>query len=210
LYIPECFKVEDVERLQDAIREIAFGTLITHGKDGLEISHIPMFFRPDPGPLGSLEGHIARSNPQRVHLTQGADAVAIFLGPNTYVTPSWYPSKKQSGRVVPTWNYVAIHAHGSVAPLADPDQLRKHLGELTKWHESSRNPQWAVTDAPEDYIETMMRGIIGIRFTIGRIEGKWKMSQNRSEEDSNGVLQGLATEGGDSRDAVAQVMSKLP
>ena len=117
--------------------------------------------------------------------------------------------QKQSGRVVPTWNYVAIHAYGSVAPMADPNQLREHLGELTEWHESSRSPQWAITDAPEDYIEGMMRGIIGMRFIIDRIEGKWKMSQNRSEEDRNGVVLGLATQGDVSQNKVAQVMSEL-
>jgi transcriptional regulator len=207
MYIPAHFREDRVPILHQAIKQLGFGTLVTAGKDGLEASHLPMLVHQEPAPFGTLYGHVARANTQWKNVQAGVQALAIFLGPNVYVTPSWYPTKIQTGKVVPTWNYLAVHVYGEIAFFEDPARLREHVAELTDAHETSRAKPWAITDAPSDYIDKMLGAIVGFELVITRLEGKWKMSQNRPEQDLAGVLEGLSREGGEPERAVAEIMA---
>jgi transcriptional regulator len=209
MYAPAHFKEDRIPVLHDAIRQAGFGSLITFGVEGLEASHIPMLIDPEPAPFGTLHGHVARANPQWRRATAGAQALALFLGPNTYITPSWYASKRETGKVVPTWNYVAIHAYGPVSFFDDPSHLRDHIAKLTETHEASRPEPWAVTDAPAQFVDAMLKGIVSFKLVIARLEGKWKMSQNRSADDVARVREGLVREGGDAQRAVAGIMAGI-
>ncbi|MGP8155681.1 MAG: FMN-binding negative transcriptional regulator [Candidatus Acidiferrales bacterium] len=207
MYIPQHFREERVPVLHQAIRQLGFGTLVTAGKDGLEASHLPMLVYQEPAPLGTLHGHVARANTQWKNVQAGVQALAIFLGPNVYITPSWYPTKRETGKVVPTWNYLSVHAYGEIVFFDDPARLREHVTKLTDAHEASRAAPWAITDAPPDYIDKMLGHIVGFKLAITRLEGKWKMSQNRPEQDLAGVLEGLSREGSEPEKAVAEIMA---
>jgi len=204
MYLPQNFREDDLAILHDAIRRTAFGTLVTQGSAGMEASHVPMLVDAAPGPYGTLKGHIARANPQWQQAAQGADALAMFLGPQTYISPAWYVTKRETGKVVPTWNYVAIHAYGKPRFIEDTEWLRALVTELTNTHERPRADPWAVTDAPPEFVDGMLRAIVGFELRIERLEGKWKMSQNRPEKDRTKVLEGLAQKGGEVPAAVAE------
>ncbi len=206
MYVPSHFQETRVPELHAAIRRIAFGTLVSQGPDGLFASHVPMLIDPEPAPYGTLLGHIARANPHGE--IRDADALAIFLGPNSYVTPSWYATKRANGKVVPTWNYIAVHASGKLRFFDDATRLLGIVTRLTDTHEAPRADRWKVTDAPESYVAGMLRAIIGFELPIDRLEGKFKLSQNRPEEDRAGVLEGLAREGGPAEAAVLDVMNE--
>jgi transcriptional regulator len=196
MYVPSDFSEDRVPVLHAAIRQIAFGALVTLGEDGLTASHIPMLIEPEPSPLGTLWGHLARANPQWQRVRHDVPALAIFTGPHAYISPSWYATRQATGKVVPTWNYVAIHAYGALRIIDDAVHARAHLARLTATHEAGRVQPWAIDDAPETFIAGMLKGIISFELTIGRLEGKWKMSQNRPPEDRDGVVAGLRQEGG--------------
>ena len=204
MYVPPLFNEPRIEVLHDTIRRIGLATLVTLTADGLIASHVPMLLDPDPAPYGTLLGHVARPNPQARGATPGVHALAIFQGPDAYITPSWYPTKRDNAKVVPTWNYVAIHAYGPIEFFPDADRLRAVVTRLTERQEAPRADPWAVTDAPPDYIDTMLKGIVGFALPIARLEGKWKMSQNRPAVDQEGVVAGLSAEG---QDAVAALVS---
>ncbi len=208
MYLPANFREDRVEVLHQAIRQIALGTLVTLGQNGLCASHAPMLVDAEPAPFGTLTGHIARANPQWQSLKPEVDALAVFTGPHAYVSPGWYPTKAQTGKVVPTWNYVAIHATGRLRFFDDAEPLRRIVTRLTDTHEQRRAEPWKVTDAPEDFIAGMLKAIIGFELAIVRLEGKWKMSQNRPAEDRTGVVDGLRREGGAS-DVAAIVASAM-
>jgi transcriptional regulator len=193
MYTPELYREDSVEVLHQAIRRAGLATLVSLTNDGLIASHVPLLLDAEPAPYGTLCGHLARPNPQ----ARGAvgEAMAIFLGSDAYITPSWYPSKRETEKVVPTWNYVAIHAYGTLEFIDDPEQTRQHVAQLTDHHEAGRPTPWAITDAPEEFIAARVRGIIGFRLTIRRLEGKWKMGQNRALADRFGMAQGLEAEG---------------
>jgi len=195
MYLPPQFKEEDVPTLHEAIRQARVASFVTLGASGIVASHIPMLVDPAPGPFGTLRGHIARANPQWRDVVAGSEALAIFLGPNAYVTPSYYATKRETGKVVPTWNYVAIHAYGTAEFIDDPEWLRTLVTELTRTHEAGRAAPWAVSDAPPDFVAGMLRSIVGIKLPIARLEGKWKMSQNRPAVDRPGIVAGLAEDG---------------
>ena len=177
MYVPAHFKEDRVAVLHDAIRAYGFGTLVTSSEQELEASHLPLLLDPEPAPLGTVLGHLARANPQWTRVKPGFQALAIFLGPNTYITPSWYPTKQQTGKVVPTWNYLAIHAYGTISFFDDPDELRAHVGRMTDTHETPRAAPWAVSDAPPAFVDQMLKAIVGFKLRITKLEGKWKMSQ---------------------------------
>jgi transcriptional regulator len=193
MYVPPLHKEDRIDLLHDAIRRTGLATLVTVTQDGLIASHVPMLLDADPAPYGTLVGHLARPNPQ----ARGAigEALAIFQGPEAYVTPSWYETKRATGKVVPTWNYVTIHAYGTVEFFNDPERLRDVVTRLTDRQEAPRAEPWAVTDAPADFIDVMLKGIVGFALPISRLEGKWKMSQNRPAEDRAGVIAGLQSDG---------------
>ncbi|HTI81985.1 MAG TPA: FMN-binding negative transcriptional regulator [Acetobacteraceae bacterium] len=193
MYVPPLFKEDRIDVLHDAIRSTGLATLITNTAGGLIASHVPMLLDTAPAPYGTLIGHLARPNPQ----ARGAigEALAIFQGSEAYITPSWYATKRENGKVVPTWNYVAIHAYGSVEFFNDRERLRDVVTRLTERQESLRSEPWAVTDAPDDFVDMMLKGIVGFAMPITRLEGKWKMSQNRPAEDRSGVVAGLEEDG---------------
>ena len=207
MYIPPAFQENDLATLHAVIRAARLANLITATADGLVGSPLPLFLDATEGPHGTIYGHVARANPQWQRAPIG-DAMAIFMGPDAYVTPSWYATKRETGKVVPTWNYVAVHAYGPVEFFEDADRLRDVVTRLTNLHEGLRAEPWTVTDAPEDFIRSQLRGIVGLRMPIGRIDGKRKMSQNRGAEDRAGVTQGLAASDGAADRAVAKLIPK--
>jgi len=173
------------------VNRISFGTIITLAKSGMLASHVPMLIERSGENLGTLFGHIARGNIQWRETLPAGQGLAVFLGPDAYISPNWYYSQKEGGRVVPTWNYVAIHVRGPVTFFEDTEKIREIVTRLTKHHEAySKNP-WEVTDAPEDYISGELRQIVGFEMPIVKIEGKWKLSQNRPEEDRKSVMKNL-------------------
>lgn len=195
MYVPSHFGEDRIPALHDAIDTAGLATLVTLGATGLDASHVPMLLDRSAGALGTLHGHIARPNPQWKSAAPDLPALAIFLGPEAYVTPSWYATKQQTGEVVPTWNYVAVHAHGRVRFFDDEERLLALVTKLTEAHEAPRPHPWAVSDAPAEFIRAHLKGIIGFELPIAKLEGKWKMSQNRPAEDRAGVVQGLGREG---------------
>ncbi len=201
MYIPPLFKEDRIAVLHDAIRTSGLATLVTVTKDGLIASHVPLLLDPAPAPYGTLLGHLARPNPQ----ARGAigEALAIVQGPDAYITPSWYATKRETGKVVPTWNYVAIHAAGPIEFFHDADRLLDIVTRLTEKQEDERTAPWAVSDAPADFVQGMLKGIVGFAIPMTRLEGKWKMSQNRPAEDRAGVIAGLRNE---ERDDVATLI----
>jgi transcriptional regulator len=194
MYNPPHFKEDRVPVMHAAIRAVGLATLVTTGPDGLVASHIPLLLDPEPAPYGTLHGHLARGNPHGRQEVDG-EALAIFLGSDAYITPSYYATERETGKVVPTWNYVAIHAYGKLAFFDDAERLLALVTRLTRRHEAGRAAPWKVSDAPADYLRGQLKGIIGFAMPIARLEGKWKMSQNRPAEDRAGVADGLAREG---------------
>ena len=195
MYVPRYFVEDRVEVLHAAIREADLTTLVTTGTGELCVSHLPMLLEPEPGPLGRLMGHLARANSQWKSTPDGSTALAVIVGPSGYVSPSWYATKRETGRVVPTWDYVAVHAHGTVRFFDEREQLLELVTRLTDRHEHTRAAPWKVRDAPLDYLDSLLKNIVGVELTITRLEGQWKASQNKSEADRRGVEEGLREEG---------------
>jgi transcriptional regulator len=205
MYQPDHFRVDDIAEMHALMRARPLATLVSAGELGLYATHLPTVLNPE-GPFGTIECHLARANPHWKDLAAGGEALMIFQGPDAYITPNWYPSKAEHGKTVPTWNYAAVHAYGRPAVMQDAAWLRRHVGELTDQQERSEAVPWKVTDAPERYVDVMLRGIVGFRFEIVRLEGKWKMSQNREMRDRAGTAQGLARRGvGGDAQVAAQV-----
>lgn len=197
MYLPAHFAQNDPATLQALMREHPLAALVSWDDDGPTADHLPLEFDPTPGPgqpQGCLRGHVARANPlwQRA---AGRPVLAIFSGPQAYITPSWYPSKAQTHKVVPTWNYSVVHAHGTLRTVEDAPWLHALVSRLTAHHEAERAAPWAVADAPDDYVQQMLRAIVGIEIPLGRLIGKWKLSQNRGEADRQGVALGLRAAG---------------
>jgi transcriptional regulator len=190
MYQPNHFRVDDVGRMHALMRGRPFATLVSAGSAGLYASHLPTVLKEGPS-YGVIECHLARANPHCRDLAEAGEALMIFQGPDGYITPNWYPSKAQHGKVVPTWNYAVVHAYGRTQVMDDEAWLRRHVSELTAQQEKSEPRPWALTDAPKAYVDAMLRGIVGFRFAISRLEGKWKMSQNREMQDREGVVKGL-------------------
>jgi transcriptional regulator len=193
MYVPTHFAEDRLAVLHEAIQASDLATLVTLTADGLIASHVPLLLDPEPAPYGTLIGHLARPNPQARQAL--GEALAIFLGPDGYITPSYYATKRETGKVVPTWNYLAIHAYGALRFIDDRAHLLDIVTRLTDRHEANRAAPWAVTDAPADFVQSMLNGIIGFELTITRLEGKRKMSQNRPEADRAGVVDGLTRDG---------------
>jgi transcriptional regulator len=207
MYIPPAFQEDDIASVHAAIRAARLATLITATKEGMIGTPLPMILDATEGPHGTLYGHVARANPQW-KLAPVGNAMAVFMGPDAYVTPSWYATKRETGKVVPTWNYIAVHVYGPVEFFEDASRLRDIVTRLTNLHETPRAEPWAVTDAPEEFIKSQLRGIVGLRMPITRIDGKRKMSQNRSAEDRAGVVDGLAASDDATDRAVADLIPK--
>jgi transcriptional regulator len=207
------FEVEDPAALLAELCAIVPATLVTHGPGGFRTSILPMLFDPDDGLDGTLRGHLARANPQwreiEASIEAGGDgageALAIFDGPDAYVSPAWYEEKRLTGKVVPTWNYVTVQAHGAITTVHDPAWLIPHVGRLVTRHEAGRSDPWALSDAPDDYVRGQARAIVGLELRITRIDAKAKLSQNRSDADIEGTIMGLNA-GSPTERAVAERM----
>jgi len=197
MYLPPHFREDRLDVQHALIRERPLGTLLTAGPAGLLANHVPFLIYPDDGPLGTLRAHLARANPQLAELTGVTECLAIFHGPEDYISPGWYPSKRETGKVVPTWNFVTVHAWGPPRVIDDVSWLRRQVEDLTDMHEARQPTPWRVEDAPADYLATMLNAIVGVEIPIARIEGKWKMSQNRSDSDRAGIRAGLRAQGKD-------------
>lgn len=193
MYNSKPHQEHDLQRLQQQMRETRLAVLVTHGEQGLLASHIPVLIDTGEGEYGTVYGHLARANRQWQELQQGSEALLVFAGADAYVSPSFYPSKAATHKVVPTWNYLAVHAYGSAEVIEDGAALLDIVSRLTDRHEQGRDTPWQVSDAPSDYIEGMLRAIVGFRLPITRIQGARKLSQNRSAEDVAGVRDGLAS-----------------
>ena len=201
MYTPPAFRDDDRASIHAMIAAAGLATLVTMTPEGLVGTPLPLLLAPDEGPLGTLHGHVAKANPQW-RVAVAGEALAIFAGPDAYVSPGWYATKAEHGRVVPTWNYAAVHAYGPVEFYDDPVRLRAVVARLTERHEAGRAAPWSVDDAPEPFVQAQLKGIVGLRLPIARLEGKRKFSQNRSAADRAGVVAGLGATG-DPGDAAA-------
>jgi transcriptional regulator len=190
VYVPNANREDRLPVLHKLMQDQPFASLVTIGSSGLFASHIPMVLEQN-GANGVLRGHVSRANTQWRDYSPSVEALAIFSGPEHYITPSWYPEKQETGKVVPTWNYVVVHAYGYLRVIEDGEWLMAHLKQLTKIHEAGSSVPWQVSDAPADYVASQLKGIVGLEMAIERIEGKWKVSQNRPERDRDGVARGL-------------------
>ncbi len=205
MYIQKHFEENNIDRLHTLIREQALATLVTQSPAGLDANHIPLQLDTQAGGYGVLRGHVARANP----LWQGDDpareVLAIFHGNDAYISPSWYATKRETGKGVPTWNYTVVHVYGVLRIHDDPVWLRSHLESLTGAHEAPQPEPWRLSDAPEDYLEKMLKAVVGIEIEISRISGKFKLSQNRPKQDQQSVIAALNS----STDVKAAQMAEL-
>lgn len=192
MYIPKAFEQTDTDALHQAISEYPFATLVSQNQQGMDAMHIPLYLDKTDSNSFRLKGHIAKANPLWKNTDKHSDVLVIFQGPNSYISPNYYPSKKIHEKVVPTWNYVAIHVKGKITFIHDAAWKMDMLNVLTDEQEQTQNIPWSVADAPDDFIEKMSNAIVGIEINIESIVGQWKTSQNKSKDDKQGVVDGLA------------------
>ncbi len=205
MYYPAHFDESNPAVLQEFVRRHPLASIVAVAAGRLDANHIPLALDPGHGTFGRLRGHVARANPMWREVESGAEVLVLFHGPNSYISPSLYPSKKEHGKVVPTWNYGVVHARGNIAWMHDAQELRQLVENLTERHEQERAHPWQVSDAPDEYIRKMVTGIVGFEISIVELRGKMKLSQNRSEADRAGVSSGL----GQSADPGAVEMARL-
>lgn len=208
MFVREMHQEKRLDVLHSLIRSYPLGTWVSTSDAELNVNHIPFAIDPLDGEFGTLLGHVARANPQWKSAREKIPDVIVFRGPQSYITPSWYPSKAEHGKVVPTWNYSVVAAHGHPEFIDDRMFLTEHLNRLTKEHEASRKSPWAMKDAPETFTEKLVSGVIGVRFPIQRLEGKWKTNQSSSDADKAGVIAGLLERGDDDAVAMASLVKK--
>jgi transcriptional regulator len=208
MYSPSQFQETRVDVLHRFIQDYPFGTLVTYGAAGLDANHVPFEIHPEPAPFGTLRAHVARANPMWNEFSADTQALVVFHGPSAYVTPSWYATKRETGKVVPTYNYAVVHAYGHMRAIEDRDWLRALVQRLTDRFESTREQPWQVTDAPADFVEQLLGAIVGLEIPVARLIGKWKMSQNRPAADIAGIVDGLRETGDRDRQLVGEEVQK--
>ena len=191
MYIPAHFDQPSTALMHELMRSRPLATLVTITADGINANHIPLLLSELPAPYGSLRGHVARSNPLWQDFESDKEVLAIFHGPDNYISPSWYATKQETGKVVPTWNYAVVHAYGTLRIVEDAGRIRDQLESLTNNSEASFDEPWTLDDAPKDFTDKLIGTIVGIEIEITRLSGKWKASQNQSRENQLGVIQGL-------------------
>jgi len=206
MYIPAHFTLTQPAALQLIIQRHSLGMLVTHGPQGLDANHLPFEFDPTRGEHGTLSTHVARANPVWQQCAGGADVLVVFRGADGYISPSWYPSKHEAHRQVPTWNYEVVHAHGRLTVRDDEKFVRGVVARLTRTYEAAEPRPWKMGDAPRDYLDDMLRAIVGLEIVVSRMEGKAKFSQNKEMRDRQGVVQALQVRG---RDGLAQAMGAM-
>lgn len=195
--------------MHDLIRARPLATLVTLSSQGLNANHVPMVLSESPAPFGTLRGHVAHVNPLWRDFADDTEALAIFHGPDAYISPSWYATKKETGRVVPTWNYAVVHAYGRLRVIQDSVWLERQLEALVEQNEAPFTQPWSVTDAPQEYIEKSMEEIMGLEITVTRLQGKWKLSQNQPVRNRAGVVAGLKARAAPEGVQVAELMQRL-
>jgi transcriptional regulator len=208
MYIPKQHEESDRGVLHALIQSQPLGTWVAQGDGELLINHIPFLLDTERGDHGTLVAHVARANPVWQAFSKSVASIVVFQGAQSYISPSWYPSKHEHGKAVPTWNYVVVHAHGIPHVVEDRDWLLRHVTRLSDVHESAQALPWSVSDAPPDYIEKMLNAIVGIEIPIAKLEGKWKVSQNRPSPDRLGVAAGLGARKDDQSQAMAALVMK--
>ncbi len=206
MYIPKHFEEASVDVIHGLIREKPLATVVTLSKCGLNANHIPLHLSQSPAPYGTLRGHVARANPILVDIPSAIESLAVFHGPSVYITPSWYATKGEAGKVVPTWNYVVVHAYGFLRVVDNAAWLLTQLEDLTKHNEASFSEPWMVSDAPPEYVNSVMAGIVGIEMVITKLLGKWKVSQNQPPQNQASVVAGLEASGLPDASAVASLV----
>jgi transcriptional regulator len=209
MYTPAAFVEDDPDAIAAFLVEHPMAQLVTMTEDGLVATPLPMLYEPAADGPGSLVGHVARANRQWADTLSAVEALAIFTGANGYVSPNWYPAKAEHGKVVPTWNYETVHVRGVFVVHDDAEWKRALVTRLTQRHESQFDVPWAVDDAPPDYINAMLKAIVGIELRVTSIQGKRKLSQNRSPEDIAGTISGLSAVGGASAEVAKVMRSRL-
>jgi len=209
MYTPAHFRESRLSTLHALIQAYPFATLAGVASAGIEAVHLPLLLSGSDGPFGALHGHVARANPVWRTLGNGSEVLAIFQGPNRYISPNWYPSKHEHGKVVPTWNYLVVHARGSIRWIDDPEWVRRHVEETVRTHESHQDHPWSVADAPRDFITRMLGGIVGFEVRVASMDGKWKLSQNRNPADRLGVIEGLQNQSNTMAAEMAEWMRSL-
>ena len=195
MYVPAHFEETEIEVLHDLIVTHPLATLVTMSSNGINANHIPLHLVKEEGQYGTLQGHVARANSVWSDFVNDVEALIIFQGPSSYITPSWYPTKQEHGKVVPTWNYVTVHAYGTLRVIDDPVWVKSQLELLTAQQESSFNKPWSVSDAPVEFTDSMIGAIVGIEILITKLTGKWKVSQNQPAINQTGVVKGLESLG---------------
>lgn len=208
MYVPELFEESDLSVLHALVREHPLGTWVTQSDGELTADHIPFVLDAARGTYGTLRGHVARANRVWQSASSGAGSLVVFQGSQGYVTPSWYPTKRMRGEVVPTWNYAVVHAHGVARVIHDRAWLLTLVTDLTAEHESVRAFPWKVADAPQEFVDRLLQSIVGIEIPIERLVGKWKVSQNRPESDRRGVASGLEARDDDESKAMALLVRR--
>lgn len=193
MYLPKLFAQPDVATMHALIQAHPLAAVVTLGNDGINANHIPLHLSEEPMPFGSLRGHIARANPLLAEMAEDSEALCIFQGPQTYITPSWYASKRETGKVVPTWNYAVVHAYGLIKLIDDAAWLRRQLEALTADNEAAFDSPWTLDDAPREFIDRLLEQIVGFELVITRLQGKWKVSQNQPQHNQASVVAGLKT-----------------
>ena len=206
MYLPSHFAQPDALALRALMRDHPLATFITHGAQGLDANPVPLLWLDDGSPHGLLRGHVARANPVWRDTSPGSEALAVFHGPDAYISPNGYANKRETGKVVPTWNYAVVHARGPLRIVEDAVWLRELVTALTRIHEATQPQPWAVTDAPADYIERMLGAIVGIELPLTSLQGKWKASQNQPAANREGVVAGLRQSGTAAGQAMADVV----
>lgn len=196
MYVPTHFDEPGAEALHNLIRQHPFGTLITHGASGLDANHIPFELDPQQGEMGLLTAHVARANPVWQDVSDGDEVLVVFRAGDAYISPNWYPSKHKLHKQVPTWNYVVAHAYGRITIRDDERFVRGMVARLTRTHEASEPTPWKMTDSPKDFIDTMLKAIVGLEIEITRLVGKSKLSQNKDVDDILGAGKALKAKGG--------------
>jgi transcriptional regulator len=209
MYLPTYFKESRTDVLHALMRSHPLATLVTSSESGLTANHIPIQTRSEPAPHGMLRGHIARANPLWKEYRADSEALAILQGPQVYISPSFYPAKRETGEVVPTWDYAVVHAHGTLRFVQDAAWLKAFVVELTNSHEASRQAPWKVDDAPPPYIEKMLSLIVGFEFSIVSLTGKWKLSQNHPAANRQGVVQGLRESAAENSREIADMVASF-
>jgi transcriptional regulator len=208
MYIPAQFEEKSTDVMQQLIREHALGTLVTLGSEGLNANHIPFEIDPEPAPFGTLRAHVARNNPVWRDCAPDIESLVVFQGARAYISPSWYATKKEDERVVPTYNYMVVHAYGPLRVIDDAAWVRAQIERLTAMHEAQMSQPWKVSDAPAEYIEKMLAAVVGVEIPITRLIGKWKTSQNQPAVNRVGVERGLRAEGSDNAGAMADAVAR--